>query len=99
MPRNIHNVMTDIADELKYKESDLPWTFQVDQDVGLLELRFNANILPAAIRRPVMVCRIKIARMEDDGFQSVFLEKNTLFQPDAMLDVMRILLKSPIDLN
>lgn len=94
---NIHNVMTDLMDAIGAKESDLPWTWTVDQDVGDLEIRLNTDILPEVVRRPVMVCHLQISRQTQEEHQIIFLVKNTLFQPLVMTRVLEFLSSHPID--
>ena len=94
---NIHNVMTDLMDHIGCKESDLPWTWSVDQDVGDLEIRLNTQILPEVVRRPVMVCTLQFSRQLPGESQVIFLVKNTLFQPSVMNRVLEYLAQHPID--
>jgi hypothetical protein len=94
---NIHNVMTDLMDHIGAKESDLPWTWSVDQNVGDLEIRLNTQILPEVVRRPIMVCSLQVSRQEQGQHQIIFLVKNTLFQPIVMTRVLEYLSSHPID--
>ena len=88
--------MSDLADLIGYKESVLPWEFTVQGDVGLLEIRFDTSTLPPGIRRPFLYCRIQLSRQNPGESQIIFLEKNALFQPETMTQVLDFLSENPI---
>lgn len=94
---NIHNVVTDLMEHLECKESAFLWEWRVNQDIGILEMRLNADILPWVVRRPIMVCKLQLSRPTEEQPQIIFVEKNTLFQADVMERLLEFLAAHPID--
>lgn len=97
MVGNIHNVVTDLMEHLGCKESDFPWEWRVNQDIGILEIRLNTDILPSVVRRPIMVCKLHFSKYTTQEPQILFVEKNTLFQGDGMTRVLEFLSMHPVD--
>lgn len=100
MPRNIHNVMTDLFDSIGVRENQ--FETHVSYAVGNnsvihVHITLAESTFPPGVRRPKMVCNLQISREEPDNPQVVFLEKNTLFNPMMMHRILDFLSAQPIE--
>ena len=89
--------MSDLFDAVNLQESLFEWGYATQDNVMNIAIRLPTSIFPPGVRIPAMVCKLQISRTENPEDQIIFLQKNTLFKPSTMSEILDFLSEHAIE--